>query len=46
VGLLDALVGTWLVGPELKLSFALAIIVAVLLVRPAGLFGRATVSRV
>lgn len=46
VGLLDALVGTWLVGPELKLSFALAIIIAVLLVRPAGLFGRPTVSRV
>lgn len=46
VGLLDALVGAWLVGPELKLSFALAIIVAVLLVRPAGLFGRATVIRV
>ncbi|MFZ9506242.1 MAG: branched-chain amino acid ABC transporter permease [Burkholderiaceae bacterium] len=46
VGLLDALVGAWLIGPELKLSFALALIVAVLLVRPAGLFARTQVSRV
>jgi branched-chain amino acid transport system permease protein len=46
VGLLDALVGAWLIGPELKLSFALAIIVAVLLVRPAGLFSRPTQTRV
>jgi branched-chain amino acid transport system permease protein len=46
VGLLDALVGTWLVGPELKLSFALALIVLVLIIKPAGLFGRESVSRV
>ena len=46
VGLLDALVGTWLVGPELKLPFALALIVLVLMAKPSGLFGRATVTRV
>lgn len=46
VGLLDALVGTLLVGPELKLSFALTLIVLVLIVRPAGIFGRKAVVRV
>ncbi len=46
VGLVEALSGAYLVGPELKLSVALAIIVVVLLVRPAGLFGRPAVSRV
>jgi len=39
-------VGAWLIGPELKLSFALALIVGVLLVRPAGLFSRPTQTRV
>jgi branched-chain amino acid transport system permease protein len=34
------------VGRELQFSIALCIIVAVLLVKPAGLFGRAVVSRV
>jgi branched-chain amino acid transport system permease protein len=46
VGLLDSLVGSWLIGPDLKLSFALALIVAVLLLRPAGLFGNPTSTRV
>jgi branched-chain amino acid transport system permease protein len=46
VGVLENLGGTYLVGTELKLSLALAIIVAVLLLRPAGLLGRVVVSRV
>lgn len=46
VGLLDSLVGAWLIGPELKLPFALALIVGVLVVRPVGIFGRVRVNRV
>ena len=46
IGIIENLAGAYLVGPELKLSVALVIIVAVLTVRPAGLFGRAVVSRV
>lgn len=40
VGILENLVGTYIVGTELKLSVALVLIVGVLTVRPAGLFGR------
>lgn len=46
MGVTENLAGTFLIGSELKLTFALVIIVAVLLVRPAGLFGRVVVSRV
>ncbi len=46
MGVTENLAGTFLIGSELKLTFALTIIVAVLLVRPAGLFGRVVVSRV
>jgi len=46
VGVTENLAGTYLIGSELKLTFALIIIVGVLLVRPAGLFGRTVVSRV
>jgi branched-chain amino acid transport system permease protein len=46
MGITENLAGTFLIGTELKLTFALTIIVAVLLVRPAGLFGRVVVSRV
>jgi branched-chain amino acid transport system permease protein len=48
VGVLENLAGTYvpLVGNELKLPIALLVIVAVLVVRPAGLFGRRTVGRV
>jgi branched-chain amino acid transport system permease protein len=48
VGVLENLVGTFIpfIGSELKLSFALVIIIVVLLVRPAGLFGRVVVTRV
>jgi len=47
VGVLLALVGSYLpAGQNLRLPFALVIIVAVLLFRPAGFLGRATVRRV
>lgn len=46
VGLLDGLLGGWLIGPELKMSVALGLIVLVLIIRPAGLFGQPTIHRV
>jgi branched-chain amino acid transport system permease protein len=48
LGVLLNLVGTYVhwIGGELRLATALAVILAVLLVRPAGLFGRAAVTRV
>ena len=48
VGIVENLAGTFIpvVGKELKLTIALVLIVAVLMVRPTGLFGRASVNRV
>ena len=46
MGVLENLAGTYVIGSELKLTFALVVIVAVLLIRPAGLFGRVVVQRV
>jgi branched-chain amino acid transport system permease protein len=48
VGVTENLVGTYVsfIGTELKLTVALAMIIIVLLVRPAGLFGRTTIRRV
>lgn len=46
VGIVENLAGTYLVGTELKLTVALVLIVGVLLLRPVGLFGTATVTRV
>jgi len=46
VGLIENLAGAYLVGTELKLLLALALIVGVLLFKPHGLFGLRTVSRV
>jgi branched-chain amino acid transport system permease protein len=48
VGVTENLVGTYVgfIGTELKLTVALAMIILVLLVRPAGLFGRTLVRRV
>ena len=48
VGIIENLAGTYIpvVGSELKLPIALAVIVVVLVFKPAGLFGRAVVSRV
>lgn len=46
VGVIENIGGAYLVGTELKLTLALAIIIAVLLFKPSGLFGRVIVSRV
>ena len=46
VGVLENVLGAYVVGNELKLSVALVLIIGVLLVRPAGLFGRPQVVRV
>ena len=48
VGVIENLAGTYVpvVGREMKLSIALIIIVAVLCVKPSGLFGRPVVTRV
>jgi len=45
-GVLENLLGTYVVGTDLKLTVALVLIVGVLVVRPAGLLGRRTVQRV
>jgi branched-chain amino acid transport system permease protein len=46
VGVLENLLGAYVVGNELKLVVALVLIVGVLLVRPSGFFGRVQASRV
>jgi len=48
VGIIENLAGTFVLyfGRELKLSLALIVIVAVLMFRPSGIFGRSVVSRV
>ena len=48
VGVVENLAGTFVpyVGSELKLTIALILIVSILLVRPSGLFGRVSVTRV
>ena len=48
VGIFENLVGTYIpnVGNELKLPIALALIITVLVVKPAGLFGRPIIKRV
>lgn len=48
VGIFENLVGTYIpgVGNELKLPIALALIIVVLVIKPAGLFGRHIVKRV
>jgi branched-chain amino acid transport system permease protein len=46
VGVLENLVGSYVIGNELKLTFALIIVISVLLFRPAGLFGQVIVKRV
>jgi branched-chain amino acid transport system permease protein len=46
VGVLENLLGAYVIGNELKLSVALALIVGVLLVRPTGLLGSRQVTRV
>lgn len=46
VGVLENVLGAYVIGTELKLSVALVLIIGVLLVKPAGLFGRRIVTRV
>ncbi|HTS53628.1 MAG TPA: branched-chain amino acid ABC transporter permease [Burkholderiales bacterium] len=46
VGVLENLVGAYVIGTELKLTVALVLIVGVLLVKPTGLFGKVFVTRV
>lgn len=46
VGVLENLVGTYIVGTDLKFTVALLLIMAVLLVRPVGLFGYKVTTRV
>ncbi|MFO1363855.1 MAG: branched-chain amino acid ABC transporter permease [Burkholderiales bacterium] len=45
VGVLENLLGTYVIGTDLKLSVALLTVIVVLLVRPAGLLGRGAVRR-
>ncbi len=46
VGVLENLLGAYVIGTELKLTVALAIIIIVLLVKPSGFFGKVLVRRV
>ncbi len=46
VGIIENLGGAYLVGTQLKLTLALAVIAAVLVLKPSGLLGRAVTSRV
>jgi branched-chain amino acid transport system permease protein len=46
VGVVENVVGAYVIGTELKLTVALVLIVGVLLVRPSGLFGKVFVTRV
>ena len=46
VGVLENLLGAYVIGTELKLTVALMLIVGVLTLKPSGLFGRVVVTRV
>jgi branched-chain amino acid transport system permease protein len=46
VGVLENVLGAFVIGNEIKLSVALVLIVGVLLVRPSGFFGKLQVTRV
>jgi len=46
VGVLENLMGAYVVGTELKLTVALLVIIGVLIFKPTGLFGRSFVTRV
>jgi branched-chain amino acid transport system permease protein len=46
VGVLENVLGAFVIGNELKLAVALALIIGVLIVRPSGFFGSVRVSRV
>jgi len=46
VGVLENVLGAFVIGNELKLTVALVLIIGVLLVRPSGFFGKVHVTRV
>ena len=46
VGVLENLIGAYVIGTELKLTVALVLIVGVLLFKPTGMFGKVFVTRV
>jgi len=46
VGVLENVLGSFVIGSELKRSVALVLIVGVLLIRPSGFFGKVSVTRV
>ncbi len=46
VGVLENLLGAYVIGTELKLTVALVLIIGVLLFKPTGMFGKVFVSRV
>jgi branched-chain amino acid transport system permease protein len=46
VGVVENVMGAFVIGTELKLTVALVVIIVVLLVKPTGLFGRVFVTRV
>lgn len=46
VGVLENIMGAYVVGTELKLTVALMVIIGVLVFKPTGLFGRSFVTRV
>ena len=46
VGVLENVLGAFVIGNELKLAVALVLIIGVLLVKPSGLFGSVQVTRV
>jgi branched-chain amino acid transport system permease protein len=46
VGVLENVLGAFVIGNELKLAVALVLIIGVLVVKPSGLFGRVFVTRV
>jgi len=46
VGVLENVLGAFVIGNELKLAVALVLIIGVLVVKPSGLFGKIHVSRV
>jgi len=45
-GVMENLVGTYIIGHELKLTFALVVVIGVLIVKPNGLFGKSITKRV
>lgn len=46
LGIVENLLGAYLIGTELKMTVALVIIVLVLVVKPSGVFGRTVLTRV